>query len=86
MAKVKEPAKYKNKDGFVLLESTKFEYDKSVFLLTSNSYYLSDSKIEKKATFEKDSVTYSKDKLKKETFELVAAPHKWLGDNGYTIC
>lgn len=82
MTKAKE-VKYKNKDGFVLLESTKFEYDRSVFLLTPKSYYLSDSKVEKKATFEKNSVVYSKDKQKKETFELIAAPHKWLEENGY---
>lgn len=85
MAKKIIEQKYRNKDGYVLLESTKFEYEINTFHLKPGAFYLADSKIEKHDTEKnfKREITKGKDAIIKIEKLLVAAPPKWLEKNEY---
>ena len=76
---------YQNKEGLVLTESSKFEYEKRTFDITKGLYNLEDSKTEKFDVYKKFKAEY---KIKDFIItvidrELIAAPSKWLVENKY---
>lgn len=76
---------YKNKEGSVLTESSKFEYEKRTFTLLRNSYNLEDSKTEKYDSLKKFKAEYIEDISQITVIyrELISAPSKWLKENNY---
>lgn len=85
MAKKVVEVKYQDKEGNILVESTKFEYEKSTYHMLPGMFFLEDSKIEKSDTIKqfKDEIKKERDVVVKVERLLTAAPFKWLAENGY---
>ena len=82
---VKKEQLYANKEGFVLTESSKFEYEKRTFNIFAGSYNLEDCKTEKYDTYKTFKTEYTDKDFRYIVIDrqLMSAPSKWLADNKY---
>jgi hypothetical protein len=76
------------KDGLTLIQTEKFEYEKSIFVIGDCYFRLDSCETKKLDKFQNDSEKTEKKNGKtifKETVTLTGAPSKWLFDNGYKL-